>query len=68
MDKAEAIQAIAKRSDAVRVPIYKLCGMADPPVAPSTFTRWKSAPDMAHWSTIGKLEAALDAIEQEKSR
>lgn len=63
-DKATAIEAIRQRADKARVPIYKVCEAAK--VSPANLTRWKSEPDVARWSTIGRLERILDKIEAEK--
>lgn len=60
-DKASAIEAIRKRADQVRVPIYKVCEAVR--VSPATLTRWKSDPESARWSTIGRLEKHLSKLE-----
>jgi transcriptional regulator with XRE-family HTH domain len=66
MNKQDAILAIEVRAYEARIPMYKLCERAG--VAASTVTRWKSGPNpsVPSLTTIGKLETALDAIEQEK--
>lgn len=60
-DKASAIEAIRQRADRARVPIYRVCEAAQ--ISPANLTRWKGDPTKARWSTIGKLERVLDAIE-----
>lgn len=64
-EQATAIEAIRKRADQARVPMYKVCEEAK--IAPATLTRWKTDPASARWSTIGKLEKALTRIEEREA-
>lgn len=63
MEKQQAIAAIRERANGVRVPIYKLCESVK--VSPATFTRWKTNPESARWSVIGRLEKELNRLEAE---
>jgi len=62
MEKQQAIAAIRERANGVRIPIYKLCESVK--VSPATFTRWKTNPESARWSVIGRLEKALTELEK----
>lgn len=64
-DQAAAIEAIRKRADQVRVPMYKLCEAVR--MSPATLTRWKSDPESARWSSIGRLEKHLTKLEKEQA-
>lgn len=63
-EQAAAIEAIRKRADQARIPMYKLCEAVR--MSPATLTRWKADPDTARWSSIGRLERHLDKIEKER--
>jgi len=62
-EQAAAIEAIRKRADRARIPMYKLCEAVN--MSPATLTRWKSDPESARWSSIGRLEKHLAKLEQE---
>lgn len=64
-EQAAAIEAIRKRADRARIPMYKLCEAVR--MSPATLTRWKKDPSLARWSSIGRLEKELDRIEGEKA-
>ena len=61
MDKQKALSDFLARCFAARVPVYKVCQKAG--VAQSTTSRWKKNPESMTGSALGKLEAALDALE-----
>lgn len=71
MDQQATVSEIERRAWKLRVPMVLVCSKAG--IASSTFFRWKKTernphPTNANLKTVGKLQAALDAIEKSQRR
>ena len=65
MDKETALKTLLQRCFDARMPVYELCDLAK--VSRATPSRWKAKPSSINPKTLGKMEAALDAIMAERA-